>query len=132
MQKFPVIIWDNIWRNLLKSFLPTDWRVTWYLVMNDAIANAFKMQQHRMAQNGTICCMCNNVDDNVHRIKRCRGSGVIWSWLTRTLKPVLRLDFDDPEELFSRRLTLVEEAGLWYVAAAVHYNINNYENGTVL
>jgi hypothetical protein len=89
------------------------------------------LQQHRIAQNGTICCMCNNVDDNVHKLKHCRGSGVIWSWLTRTLKHILRLDFDDLEELFSRRLTLVKEAGLWYVAAAVHYNINNYENSTV-
>jgi hypothetical protein len=36
----------------------------------DTIANAFKIQQHRIVQNGTICCNCNNVDDNVPRLKR--------------------------------------------------------------
>jgi hypothetical protein len=63
---------------LFKKFLAY-WlkrRVT-YILMNDAIANAFKMQQHRITQNGTICCKCNNVDENVPGLKRCRGFGVI-------------------------------------------------------
>jgi hypothetical protein len=51
-------------------------------------------------------------------------------WLIRTLKHAFRaLNFDDPEELFCRRLTLLEEAGLWYVVAAVHYNIHYDEKG---
>jgi hypothetical protein len=43
----------------------------------------------------------------------------------------LDLDVGDPEELLEEKLCLNGEAGLWFTCAAIYYNGQNYNDGTV-
>jgi hypothetical protein len=129
--KFGNVGWKRIWKNACKNFIPTDWQATAFLVLNDVVANAVKLQRHRIGNESPICSVCGNVDNNVHRLKLCEGSRLVWMWVADKLWRRLSVNADDPEELLVKNLNLEEEAGLWFVMAAIHDNFLNFRNGTV-
>jgi hypothetical protein len=129
--KYPELNFDKIWKNLSKNYLPSDWRTTAYLVVNDVIANSCKLRRHHINLDSLNCAKCDEIDNNDHRIKKCPAIVEIWNWIKLKLTYNLRINLDDPEELLSRNLNKNEEAGLWLLAGAIHYNINNYLEGNL-
>jgi hypothetical protein len=70
---YPTVDWSLLWKNISLSFLPTDWRASVYLMVNDALPNAVRLRRHRINMDNPVCAICNNNDDNVHRLKMCAG-----------------------------------------------------------
>jgi Reverse transcriptase (RNA-dependent DNA polymerase)/Endonuclease/Exonuclease/phosphatase family len=130
-RKFPELEFKEIWKNLSLNCLPSDWRTTTYFVVNDVIANSCKVRRHRIDLDVINCIKCDEIDDNTHRIKKCSAIVEIWNWLKNKLNYNLRIGLDDPEELLNRNLNKNEEAGFWFLVAAIHYNINNYLDGSL-
>jgi hypothetical protein len=75
----------------------TDWQATVFLVLNDAVANAVKLKKHRISNESPICSAYWNVDKNVHKLKLCFGSKIIWMWIANKLWQRLNVNVDDPE-----------------------------------
>jgi hypothetical protein len=92
------------------------------------VANAIKLKKHRISNESPICSACGKVDKNVHRLKLCLGSRIIWMWIANKLWQRLNVNVDDPEV---KKLWKEEEAGLWFVMAAIHYNFHNFKDGTL-
>jgi hypothetical protein len=118
--KFPNLNFSTTWENLSKNYVPADWKATVYLVVNDVIANRCKLRRHRINLEAPFCLKCGNLDNNKHRIKQCTISKDIWDWVLNKLTHNLSIPIEDPEE-----------AGLWLVTAAVHYNIHNFWDGSL-
>jgi exonuclease III len=128
---YPTVDFKRIWFNISQNYIPTDWKVATYLVLNDVVPNAARVNAHRISQNSVFCSECGFLDNNVHRVKLCCGSGHVWSWLADLLKNRLYLDVNDPEELLVSKLNLNGEAGLWFTCAAIFYNCQKYKDGTI-
>jgi hypothetical protein len=126
--KFVDVRWKRIWKNTCMNFLPTDWQATAFLVLIDAVANAIKLKKHRISNESPICSACGKVDNNVHRLKLCLGSRIIWMWIANKLWQRLNVNVDHPEELLVKKLKKEEEAGMWFVMAAIHYNFHNFKD----
>lgn len=45
--KFPSINFPICWENLRENHVPSDWKSTTYLVINDVIPNRVKLRRHR-------------------------------------------------------------------------------------
>jgi hypothetical protein len=129
--KFVDVRWKRIWKNTCMNFIPTDWQATAFLVLNDAVANAVKLKKHHISNESPICSACGNVDNNIHRLKLCLGSRIIWMWIANKLWQRLNVNVNDPEELLVKNLKKEEEAGMWFVMAAIHYNFHNFRDGTL-
>jgi hypothetical protein len=128
---YPQIDWETLWKNLSFHFLPTDWRASVFMLVNDAIPNVARLRRHQITSDNPVCVICNNEDDNIHRIKLCAGATLTWNWLTRKLNDVLRLDIDDPEELLVTHSGKKEQAGLWLTIGVMHFNLKNYKTGKI-
>lgn len=128
---YPTIDFKRIWHNISRNYIPTDWKIATYLVINDVVANAARLNAHRISQASPLCVNCNFLDNNVHRIKLCSGSSQIWIWLSNLLQNRFRLNVSDPEELLVTKLSLNGEAGLWFTCAAIYYNSQHYLDGSV-
>jgi hypothetical protein len=128
---YPTVDFKRIWFNISRNYIPTDWKVATYLVINDVVPNAARVNAHRISQGSIFCNECGFLDNNVHRIKLCCGSDQVWSWLADLLRNRLFLDVNDPEELLVTKLGLNGEAGLWFTCAAIYYNCQHYKNGTI-
>jgi hypothetical protein len=48
------------------NYLPSDWRATTYLVVNDVIPNSQKLRANCIADKNVFCSRCNYLDKNVH------------------------------------------------------------------
>jgi exonuclease III len=129
--KFPSINFSICWENLRENHVPSDWKSTTYLVINDIIPNRVKLRRHRINEEDPVCLKCQTIDDNVHRIKKCPAAKQVWDWVHNKLTYNLSISVEDPEELISRKLNRTEKAGLWLVMAAIHYNIFNYLDGSL-
>jgi hypothetical protein len=129
--KYTQINFSQIWKNLSASYLPSNWRVTTYLVVNDVIPNSQKLRAHRIGDGNVFCSRCNYLDNNVHRLKKCIGAREIWSWLTSLLRTRLNLTISDPEELLVMNLDRKHEAGMWFLTAAIHYNVLHFYDGNL-
>jgi exonuclease III len=128
---YPAVDFKRIWYNISRNFIPTDWKVATYLIINDVVPNAARINAHRISQNSIFCNECGFLDNNVHRVKLCHGSVQIWGWLADLLKDRLFLEVNDPEELLVTKLNLNGEAGLWFTCAVIFYNCQKYTNGTL-
>lgn len=129
--EYPEVDWPRLWENLSKNYLPTDWRASVYMIVNDALPNTERLRRHRITSESPVCMLCNNNDDNVHRLKLCIGAASTWNWLNFKLKNVMRLEIDDPEELLVSCLNKKEEAGLWLTFGVMHFNFQKYKNGQI-
>jgi hypothetical protein len=129
--KCPNIPFTQIWKNLNKNYIPCDWKSTTYLVINDVVTNSFKLQKHRIIQWNIVCDKCLNIDNGVHRIKQCIVEREVWAWIKNKLISNLHLAIDDPEELLTMTLDKKGEAGLWFLAAAMHYYVANFSDGSL-
>jgi hypothetical protein len=89
--KYTQINFNQIWTNLSANYLPSDWRATTYLVVNDVIPNSQKLRAHRIADGNVFCSRC------VHRLKKCIGAREIWYWLTSLSRTRLNLTISDLE-----------------------------------
>jgi hypothetical protein len=47
--KYTQLNFNHIWKNLSASYLPSDWRATTYVVVNDVIPKSQKLRAHRIA-----------------------------------------------------------------------------------
>jgi hypothetical protein len=83
------------------TFLPTDWQAT---AIYGAVANSFKFKKPHISNESLICSACVNVDNNVHRLKLCLGSRIIWMWIANKLWQRLNVNVDDPEEQLVKNL----------------------------
>jgi hypothetical protein len=128
--KYTQINFNQIWKNLSANYLPSNWRATTYLVVNDVIPNSQKLRAHRIGGGNVFCTRCNYLDNNVHRLK-CIGAREIWCWLTNLLRTRLNLTISDPEELLVMNLDKKHEAGLWFLTAAIHYNVLHFCGGNL-
>jgi hypothetical protein len=99
-------------------------------VLDDVVANAVKLKKHHISNESPICSACENVDNNVHGLKICIGSRIIWMWIGNKLWQRLNLNVDDPEELLVKNLK-EEDAGLWFVMATIYYNFHNFRDGAL-
>jgi hypothetical protein len=59
------------------------------------------------------------------------GARKIWYWLTSLLRTRLNLTITDSEELLAMNLDKKHEAGLWFLTAAIHYNIVHFCDGNL-
>jgi hypothetical protein len=107
---------------LVANYLPSDWRATTYLVVNDVIPNSQKQRAHRIAGGNVFCSRSNYLDNNEHRLKKCIGAREIWYWLTSLLRTRLNLTKSEPEELLVMNRYKKHKAGLWLLTAAIHFN----------
>jgi Reverse transcriptase (RNA-dependent DNA polymerase) len=128
---YPTVDFKRIWYNISRNFIPSDWRIATYMVINDVVPNAARLSAHRIAHTSLYCSECDFLDNNVHRIKLCCGSSEIWSWLTNLLQNRLNLNVTDPEELLITKLNLNGEAGLWITCAAIFFNCKFFAKGTL-
>jgi len=130
--KYPEIDWRATWMKIKLNFIPTDWKMAVYLILNDTIANNHKMFRHRIVGVQTPnCSVCGRCDTNAHRIKDCIFSNISWMWLRSKLVQRIGLEIDDPEELLSAKMESGVWAGLWLLFGVIHYNIRNYDIGTI-
>jgi hypothetical protein len=67
-------------------------------------------------------------DDTNHRVKLCQGAKDVWNLVVDILSRKLHLEITDPVDLLSQSLNVIGELGLWIVAAAISYNVINYQN----
>jgi exonuclease III len=130
--KFPEIDWELTWRKFKLSHIPTDWKMSMYLILNDTISNNHRMFQHNIGGvQSPDCSVCGRRDTNAHRIKDCIFSTTSWRWLKEKLAQRTNLEIDDPEELLGTRMQAGVKAGLWLLFGVVHYNIKYYDCGTM-
>jgi hypothetical protein len=57
--KYTQINFNQIWKNFSANYLPSDWRVTTYLVVNDVIPNGKKIRAHCIADGKDILTLLN-------------------------------------------------------------------------
>jgi hypothetical protein len=129
--KYTQINFNQIWKNLSANYLPSDWRATTYLVVNDVFPNTLKLRAHRIGDGNVFCSRCNYLDNNLHRLKKCIGAREIWYWLTSLLGTILNLTISDPEELLVMNLDKKHEADLWFFTTAIHYNVLYFCDGNL-
>jgi hypothetical protein len=103
------IPFTKICKNLNRNYIPCDRKSTTYMVFNDVMTNSFKLHKNRIMQGNIVCCKCLNID---------------------TVNS-LHLVIDDPEELFIMTLDKKGETGLWFGAAAIHYNVASFSDGSL-
>jgi Reverse transcriptase (RNA-dependent DNA polymerase) len=84
-QKQPTVSWNNVWKNLSMSHLPTDWTSTAYLALNDVIPSGQKLFKHRISLDPPLCGACGLLDSTEHRVKYCHGSQNIWNFVNNLL-----------------------------------------------
>jgi hypothetical protein len=129
---YPAVDWKKVWRNLSSNFIPTVWKITMYLVLNDVIPNNVKLKKHRIPRTQSPNCLeCHVLDTNAHRSKRCMFSLLYWEWLKQRFNRNLNLNVDDPEEIFTRCSGRNGKAGLWLLLGVVVYNMKNYKAGSI-
>jgi hypothetical protein len=131
--KYTQINFNKIWKNLSANYLASDWRATTYRVVNDVITNSQKLRAHCTGDENVFCSRCNYLDNrnSVHRLKKCIEAREIWYWLTSLLRTRLNLTISDPEELLVMNLDKKHEAVLWFLTAAIHYNVLHFCNGNL-
>lgn len=129
--KYPELNWKCIWKNLSSSFIPSDTKETLYFILNDVIANKDKqIRCHIDNIAANLCSICNQIDTNIHRIKYCKNSSIIWEWL----KPILQdkpMFEDDPTSIFSKNINARDYQGkavLFLVSEGIHYQMKHYHN----
>lgn len=130
-EKYPNIEWDSIWENINQSFLSINTRSTLYLTFNDVIPNKVKLFNYTNLVNNKNCDICNNPDTNVHRIKSCLHSGVIWKWVGDIVKKRFKLNLNSSEEILYYGISkgnYLKKAALWLVAEAISYNVYHFKN----
>jgi hypothetical protein len=126
--KYTQINFNQTWKNLNANYLPSDWRATTYLVVN-LIPNSHRA--HRIGHGNVFCSRCYYLNNNVHRLKKCIGARGIWIWLTSLLRTRLNLTISDHEELLVMNLDKKHETGLWFLTAAIHYNVLHFCDGNL-
>lgn len=129
--KYPNFEWECIWENINQNFLSTNARSTLYLTFNDVISNKVKLFNYTNLVSNRNCDLCNNPDTNVHRIKNCLQSGVIWNWVEGIIKNRFKLKLNSPEEILYHGITKMnyqKKAALWLVSEAISYNIYHFKN----
>lgn len=129
-EKFPHFWWDCIWQNINHSFLSLSTRSILYLIFNDVIPNKAKMYIYTDKVDHNLCEICHKPDTNIHRIKECHQSGIIWNWIRDIIEKRLKLKLRSPEEILYNGITkknYLKKAALYLVAEAMAYNIIHYK-----
>ena len=127
--KRPHIQWSLVWGNFHRSPMPTEWRTSMYLVINDSIGYADKLFRHQRSQSNR-CTLCSQIETLVHKMFDCPGIKNIWEWLLRHLKVNLRIPLSDLENVRSFRFDnnydlKKKNAFFWLVAAYFHFILSN-------
>lgn len=130
-EKYPHFWWDCIWENINQNFLSSNARSVLYLIFNDVIPNKVKMYNYTDKVDNNICEICNKPDTNIHRIKQCRDSGIVWNWIGNIIRKNLKIKLRSPEEILYYGISKKgyrKKAALFIVAEAMAYNVVHYKN----
>lgn len=82
--KYPNNNWKIIWKAFRNPYIPTDWKVKSYEVINEIIPTEEKKYRHNMAQS-PLCPTCGRMDTPRHRLVHCMEVRQIWDWTTREI-----------------------------------------------
>lgn len=130
-EKYPHLWWDCIWENINQSFLSSNARSILYLIFNDVIPNKVKMYNYTDKVDNNLCEICKKPDTNIHRIKECNHSGLVWKWIETIIAKSIKIKLRAPEEILYNgisRKAHKKKAALFIVAEAMAYNVINYKN----
>lgn len=135
VEKYPDMQWEVIWENTAVNYLSSQARSVLFEIFNDAYPNRIKMYNHNFANvSNFLCEVCLNPDSNVHRIKSCIKSKVVWEWVTDVIKNKFKLKIKTVDEILYKRVNIKDckaKSALWLVAEAVAYNMKNYKQSNL-
>lgn len=114
--------WKKIWVNLENRNIPSDWKSSLYLIVNESLNMNEKL--HKIKLNNTqLCNKYNKIDNIIHYLTECGRRKYIWNWVKNKLKE-LKVGIIDDDELIKLDITIKlkekEHAILWLVSGISH------------
>ena len=82
--------WPIIWENISYTPLPSDWKSSLLLFINDAMGYADKLFRHNRVLSNQ-CPKCQQVETVMHKFCICVSIRPIWFWVCQALQVKVKL-----------------------------------------
>ena len=130
-EKYPQILWSEIWENINQNFLTLSTRSALYEIFNDIVPNNIKMFNNIANVDNFNCDVCGKPDNNLHRIINCTKTSKIWLWVSGIIRNRFKIEIKSPHLLLYKRVGKQNrkfKAAIWLVCEAIAYNVNHHRN----
>ena len=127
--KYTTVIWSNVWQNIHKSPMASEWRSSLYMFVNEAVVYGERLLRHGRSQT-SLCTFCLSSETLQHKFVECTSINNIWSWVLSSLQNKVKL----PETCLNKIKQLqfdftcenkTKNAAMWLIAGYVHYIITS-------
>lgn len=130
--KFPDMPWEIIWENISAKFVSSQARSVLFEVFNDVYPNRIKMFNHNFANvSNCLCEICDKHDSNIHRIKECKNSKIVYDWVSDIIKTKFKIRMKSAEEIIYKSINVKDSkarSALWLVSEMIMYNMKYHKN----